>query len=505
MRKSRFFILFFLMCFILCTSSQAETNDRYRITKVIYDIQGATLEYPLTQAVHINTETPFPDIYSFLRYLSDIKVQFSNQRVFETTSIDAQYGLSDAMGIIPVTLTIHTIDTWNIIALPYPKYDSNTGFEFKLKLKDYNFFGSMQVLTGDLIYKIDENNKKYFASNLDFSIPFKAWNLSSNWNNELSIVFPQNDIDKPELNASTGFNIAFPVGITTITVGITQSVVLNNRNEDGQLYSQDSLYLNDKMYAYIPFVLYSLSYLGDITWEPVVSVAGNWSMDGIDTEILKGPVLSLGHSLEVGRFDWLGNFRSGFLASLANDYKYNIHHADTIDISIDGSITGYTTFYDRFGINGRLTGFYDFNYDTTTESSDVGEKIRGILNERIDTDTAFTLNIDIPIRVMRVNFQEITGVKWTRYIGFELHASPFFDMALTHDNVTGKYYSFHDAWYSGGMEIIIYPMKMRSIYGRISLGYDIAEVIKNGGNLSGTSTRDEASINEFVLGIGLHY
>jgi len=44
----------------------------------------------------------------------------------------------------------------------------------------------------------------------------------------------------------------------------------------------------------------------------------------------------------------------------------------------------------------------------------------------------------------------------------EMQVSPFFDMMLTHDTITGRYYSFKDGWYSGGFEMIIYPMKMRN-------------------------------------------
>ncbi len=106
---------------------------------------------------------------------------------------------------------------------------------------------------------------------------------------------------------------------------------------------------------------------------------------------------------------------------------------------------------------------------------------------------------------MTVDFLEVTGVSWTRYIGFEMQASPFFDMALTHDAVTGRYFDLDDGWYSGGMEIIVFPKKMRSIYGRISVGFDLAELAVNGGQLSGVTERDGKSLRELLIGIGLHY
>ncbi len=484
---------------ILCSALFAEPTDAYRIQHVNYNIKGSTLEYPLTQAVPVDKTTVFQNQASFSLYVEDLKVQLKNQRIFESSSIDIEYGTVGSDGIIPVSLTIHTSDTWNIIALPYPKYDSNTGLEFKLKIKDYNFFGSMQELNGDLIYKVDENQKTAFNANLSFNIPFKAWEYSSNWNNDLSVSFPTGE--KPQLDGSTGFNIAFPLGSTAVTVGLTQKLAVNDRNDLGP-YADDPVYFNEKLYTSLPVVLARLPYFGNLAWTPTTSVTTNWSFTGIHHEDLKGIVVSWGHGFSLGRFDWLGNFRSGLIASLDNSYSYNISKPNNVAITVGGEVTVFHTFLDLVGINSRLNGFYNFY---GAENLKVAENIRGILTKRVTTDTAFTLNIDLPIRIMRVNFEEITGVHWTRLIGFEMHASPFFDMALTHDPVTGRYYSFKDGWYSGGMEILIFPMKMRSIYGRISAGYDLVELARNGGKLSGDARRDGEPINEYLLGIGLFY
>ena len=51
-----------------------------------------------------------------------------------------------------VTLDVYTRDTWNLIALPYFKYDSNSGLLLALRGRDYNFFGTMQTLTLNLDY-----------------------------------------------------------------------------------------------------------------------------------------------------------------------------------------------------------------------------------------------------------------------------------------------------------------------------------------------------------------
>ena len=77
-------------------------------------------------------------------------------------------------------------------------------------------------------------------------------------------------------------------------------------------------------------------------------------------------------------------------------------------------------------------------------------------------------------------------------------------MALVHDSKTGRYYHPVDGWYAGGMEVIVYPEKMRSIYVRASLGVDLREV-KNLSGLKGKAKRDGESITEIFIGIGVHY
>ena len=70
-------------------------------------------------------------------------------------------------------------------------------------------------------------------------------------------------------------------------------------------------------------------------------------------------------------------------------------------------------------------------------------------------------------------------------------------MALVHDSKTGRYYHPADGWYAGGMEVIVYPEKMRSIYVRASLGVDLTEVKNLSGlTLRGKAKRDGESITE---------
>lgn len=484
---------------VLTAPMFSEDSERYRITAVTYDIKGTTRLFPLSLAVPIDTDRVFASRALIDSYLADVEIRLNNQRVFESARVDSAYGESGTDGIIPVALVVHTVDTWNVIALPYPKYDSNSGFELKLKFKDYNFFGSMQDLNGDVNYKIGNDGKTSITSNLDFSIPFRAWGYSSNWKAEASVELPQDEL--PLWTLSTGFNISFPVGWTAIVVGFDQALVLNDRDSESVYYDNDAYYLKNTFYADVPFVVFVLDYFGDVTLTPSVSVEFNWAFDGIQNDPLRGPELSWGYELAAGRMDWVRNFRSGLTAGTGTEWSYNLDHGSRVKTSVEGFVAGYTSFFDLFGLTGRTRAFYNFD---GSDSGSAGDEMRGILNDRIETDTAVTLNIDLPVRVMRVNFEEMTGVSWTKYIGFEMHASPFFDLTLSHDQVTGRYFSLSDAWYSGGMELIVYPSKMRSIYGRVSVGFDLEQAMRSG-SLSGYAERDGEAIRELFFGIGLHY
>lgn len=480
-------------------SAYAQSATGFRISSVTYDIEGSTREYPLRNAVKIDTTTVFSTVQELDSYVENIRTRLSNERVFESSSVDATQGEAGADGVIPVTLTIHTVDTINIIAFPYPKYNSNDGLIFKLKLKNFNFFGSMQLLDTSLDYTVDNEGDTTVEGGVSFSIPFMAYGYSFEWDFNTSYAYHVGE--DSEFDISTGLDFALPLSFADLHFGIVQSFAVNDRDDDDSIY-EDRAYFTEKFYINLPITLYdTVSTFGKLVWTPYTSLTGNWDFDGIDEYDLMGPDFEIGHSLSFGRVDWFNNFRRGYSISVSNYYIYDFTHTDTPEVSVSATAQGFYSFFDRLGINSQLHGFYNFD-DYISE--EVGDYLRGILDDRIDTDTAIFLNIDIPVRVLRVNFEEVTGISWTKYISFEMQFMPFFDMALTHDLENDTMYSFEDGWYAAGLEVLVFPMKMRSIYARASVGFDLSEVIKSG-SLSGDAERDGEPIRELSIGIGLYY
>jgi hypothetical protein len=99
--------------------------------------------------------------------------------------------------------------------------------------------------------------------------------------------------------------------------------------------------------------------------------------------------------------------------------------------------------------------------------------------------------------------------RWFGYVDFELQLSPFIDIAFSHIDVpsadVNRTFSYKDGWYAGGLEMLVYPTKMRSLQGRISFGVDLARTLGFLENRLDTSWRSKVSRWELFIGIGLHY
>lgn len=490
-----------VLAFLLVGMVGAYSEDSYRIDSVTYDIKGSTREFPLTLAVPIDRQAVFPNKESLDAYIADLLVRFLNQRVLETATIDTTISQEPGTdGVYSVSLVIHTVDSWNIIALPKPGFDSNSGFEIKIKLKDYNFFGSMQELNSDISYAVDNDGKNSFAASVDFAIPFKIANHELKWTNDANMNLPLGET--PEFEIGTALSIKLPVAFTNVIVTFQQKLNINDRDWNGVIFPDDKAYLTEKLTVAMPIDLVKFERIGNLTWQPSVSASVNAASDGIQHEQLQGIGLSAGHQLSIGRVDWIGNFREGFTLGAGNDYGYNTERSTSVDVSVWAKATGFLALCDFVGLNSRLKANHVI---VGSQSTAIAEPLRGILNKRVNSDSYVSMNLDLPIKIMDIDFVDITGVQWTKFIGFEMQASPFFDVMLTHDASTGRYYALRDGWYSGGLEILVFLKKMRSITIRASAGYDLQDYVANGWSMRDRAGRDNFSTHEYVIGLGLHY
>ena len=126
-------------------------NDRIRISEFLFDITGQTQPYAITKNLDLTEQPEYYTPSEFEFYLKDLNQQLKNLRVMVDTDITVEYERTET-GFIDARVTIHGRDTWNILVLPGPKYNSNTGISLKLKYKDENFLGSLEPFYVDFVF-----------------------------------------------------------------------------------------------------------------------------------------------------------------------------------------------------------------------------------------------------------------------------------------------------------------------------------------------------------------
>jgi len=522
-----------LLCLLFFFISTASFSQRYKIESVNYSIEGCgakifgvTQEYALVQQVPVDTKTVFQTPEEFELYLNDYKTKLNNLRAFET--IDLQYEIIDSSElseeknpIINLLLKVYVKDSFHLFAIPGPKYDSNTGLTFKLKIKDSNFLGSLNTLSSDFYFmlptKESDGTHSEFGFNCSFDYPFKAGIFDASWLNDLGISYTFGD-KMPEWNISTGIRLELPFEKTRIVFEADQMVINNFAFEQ----FDDSLYFKNIFKISAPFTIAKLNYFGNLYYTPYTSASLCWDFDGINKENsnLSSPVLTAGHIISFGRTDWSDNLRTGFSASLDNYYTWNFQRKRFYPI-IEVTAKGYkkielfedSLFLRNFGLAAySKTFFYMFdpnkNKYILNDGMGIGQYLRGIRDSQyykgtnvsqLTTTNAFILNLDLPIHIFSTNFKK----GFLRYFNFDLQLSPFIDMALCYNKITKSFFNFKDGYYAGGLEIIVNPQKWSGITLRASAGIDLGRKFLS--NYINTDWRDNSSKKEFSIGFGLHY
>jgi len=495
-------LLYALLIAVTCMpkvySEAAELG--YRIDDLRFDVVGRTNIYLLSRTADITVGSVFPDRLSLEAYIADRRQVLLNERVLESVEIDILEMESTPDHPVPVTLIVRTRDTWNIIALPYFKFDSNSGLLFSIRARDYNFWGSMEPLRFNLNLDRDLSDATTLSADMNFSMPFTAWGRDLTWNFNASVTIPPSS--GLDVGLSSDIELAQPiVKAVDLYFTIGQALQFNDRDSIGVLYD-DPFYTTTNLSLSVPVTLYDIGRFGKLRYSPSISLAFNWNHDGIMDSDLKGPSLNASHGLSFGRVDWVGNFQSGIEASTSISLAYNFYTmSSTKAVSFETSAYYPYRKNDPWaGIKGRVSGFYRFDDLNST----AGNEIRGILNSRIVTDTMLYANLDMPVRLIRFNPAKWFGVPWMRYFEFDQHWSPFVDIALVHDTASGRYFSLTDTWLGGGIEVITFPKVMRSMYVRISAEWDLRGVYELK-SLTGSSPRDGRGIWELFIGLGHHY
>ncbi|MDR0374700.1 MAG: hypothetical protein LBH85_03145, partial [Treponema sp.] len=171
-----------------------EEQTVFYISGVVYQITGRTRAWAASHIAEINEGERIAGKTKLDTYIRNKEQILLNTRVVESARIAYTMGEPEESGEIPVHLVVEIVDTMNIIALPEPKYSTSGGLDLELKIRDYNFLGTMSPLRLNIGYTLDEDHWKggkgieqpWDEGSITFSIdsdtPFKFMEFHWNFN-----------------------------------------------------------------------------------------------------------------------------------------------------------------------------------------------------------------------------------------------------------------------------------------------------------------------------------
>lgn len=451
-----------------------------------FDITGRTRPDALIRAGEFRIGEELNGEENLRAFIRDRTQLLINQRVLqETIVITYRIGERQADGAYPVTLEIMVEDSWNFIILPIPRYSTNTGLEVILRIRDYNFLGTMNPLSIDLGYHFDENQRHSFNFGLESNTPFNAFGL--HWNFRFAALFSYRpDTDEPfHFRNVTGLSVEVPLRTTTFTFGFEESFHLNEENLNRHIPNygefQSGFFMSSRMFAEweIPTGLH-VSRFGELTYTPEVSATFNhefsrWPLQ----DIRRGPFLDFGHTLWFERIDWRGNFREGISFSVSNMYRYDFfrqrNNRDPLSISYTVSGIGHLAVSRFFGISSRLMYRHWFYHDPAYNDM-AADAIRGITDTSLSANYMLSLNLNFPLRLPLFSPARWFNNERLRALDIEFHLSPLLDLALYNDPQNGTTFDIDNLIAGGGLELMVFPLAMRNLYIRLSFAWNLGEV-----------------------------
>jgi hypothetical protein len=259
-------------------------------------------------------------------------------------------------------------------------------------------------------------------------------------------------------------------------------------------YFGDHWYMSSELYAAlkIPTGL-TVGPYGELSYTPRLAGKINYRPGGNVGDLRRGPTMTFRHSLGFGQINWVNNFRDGVEASLSNAMGYNFFNA-AWEKTLILDAAGYFPLASFFAISGRLQ--YQHWFDRYHDGA--GTTLRGILNKSLAADYLLSLNFDFTFQVFRFLPSQWLQNPKLRLFDFEFHASPFLDLALVRDPVRNIQFNPRDMVAAGGIEFIVFPFVMRSIYVRLSMGFNLRELFSAGELPDGDD-------RELFIGLGHHY
>jgi len=492
-----------LPCILCAQTTGGEVKPVvYIIRSVDFDVKGQTIPFVLRQKIEqdgVFVGREFPTKESLEAFIEEKRIVLANNRVLE--SVESSYTTTEeAEGIVGVSVVYTVVDTWNIMAFPIPEYSSDDGFELYIKAKDYNFLGSMESLTLNVSYVYDERGDQSFALYTAFDYPFKALGLewSLGVTEDFEVWFAEG-MAASTTSASLTLNIpdlGFPASVS-LSQGFHYNEDELTTGESDPLFLSNNLSFN----ASIPTDL-TLGALGPISYGFSAALEGNWWPGGtLEVDGRQGLSLTHSDSLSSGRIDWVGNTRTGQSVAVSSTQRI---HMDSSSLTWDVSLTYqlFLPFWEgRAGLASRAVALLRPDTRAGNPIDSVDDYLRGVRDGRVNCEAALIANIAAPVKLFDFPTHVFIKKDW---LDFELQAQPFVDLALAVPDWSSLRPTEDWIWAAGGLELLVFPKRFRSIIVRTGAGWDLLSVLSTK-SLTEPSPRDGSSPYEIYFTTGLHY
>ena len=443
----------------ICRAQDAQ----YRIHAITYDIDGATQQFVIENMLpDLQIGTEFASMAHVDIFLADQRQLLNNIRQIQTATINVQYDRSTT----PIGIDIHiTItDSFNIIILPRPQFESEEGWNISVRMRDYNFFGGLQPLSIDLELLLpvadDEEDSLRLAPR--FVLPFQGLGTTITWESSLAGTFEL--IADGEFDITFDNTLIFDINLFEIIwkLSFLQGISFTTDENEDQYALETRLGLGSTVDIIPNFgALNMLKYLFELY------SSAHYRFDQPVLDDIRGIDIGYTHSVAAGRVDWIDNFRIGADIRIGNNNEYNFY-THQLDTSLFFALAGHTHTQNILAYSGRVGGIYYFPLSATDiNAQEVGHFARGVRNSSIQGNVAAYLNTDI----------KLIGFK-NRDI-LEAQGGLFVD-AIVATDTSRPFNAQEDVRIGVGFEALGFFLRARSIYLRVSIGFDPLILIRTG-------------------------
>lgn len=437
--------LFLALQTSLAAQTDEDGEDSHIVKEIIVNVDGNTSVSAVKAYIDIKEGDAFSTEEDVLYYLNRVEQDLINYRVFHTVETYTEI-INTIDGFTYWRITVNVKDSWTILPIPYPKYDSNTGFRLGLKTFYNNAFGTMSDMylgMGMTIgpnrthgnWEVGEFNINPRWDNIRFgSILFSVGYLQSYEQQQFESEDPTKEFHYGYNRSEISIGSSVPFFRTSISYGFTAS------------FNMQYAYKN-----YLKTRNYRESRFGFL-----------WS-----------------HSLFIGNVDWIENFRTGQSASLGHGIG-PVFNPENGSFSLMNTISLTGAFYKpvgkRFNYYTRGSVFFVFN----SQNSGIASQLRGIADNSMSGEWGFYLNNSFAFQ-----FWRLEGV-------WDAQVHPFFDIGMA------SFYNEVDASkelrYSAGLDFVLYLDALPNLVARGMIGVDLGRYEWN-----------ELRKYEFSITSSLHY